>query len=240
LQHEDDVVLARFSPDGPRILTASKDKTARLWNADTAEPIGRPMVHDHEVTSAIFSADRRLIVTASGEFGKPGAARVWDAQTGKPLLDQMSHKDGVPVVAFDPQHGRVITGSYGGNVQAWDVHTGKPLWLPLQFENFITSAELSDRRLLIAAGNSVLLLDLVDTRREAPPWLAVLADEVSGLRLNEAGLVEVLTERSIDALRQLLGRAQAEDDYVRFGRWFLEDRGARAQSPYDAAPSASK
>ena len=34
---------AAFSPDGQRIVTASQDKTARLWDAATGKPIGEPL-----------------------------------------------------------------------------------------------------------------------------------------------------------------------------------------------------
>ena len=34
---------AAFSPDGKRIVTASRDKTARLWDAETGKPIGEPL-----------------------------------------------------------------------------------------------------------------------------------------------------------------------------------------------------
>ena len=34
------VYSAAFSPDGTRIVTASDDKTARLWDAATGAPIG--------------------------------------------------------------------------------------------------------------------------------------------------------------------------------------------------------
>src|SRR5262249_9159777 len=33
-------------PDGQRIVTASRDRTARIWNAATGEPIGEPMEHE--------------------------------------------------------------------------------------------------------------------------------------------------------------------------------------------------
>ena len=34
---------AAFSPDGKRIVTASRDKTARLWDTETGKPIGEPL-----------------------------------------------------------------------------------------------------------------------------------------------------------------------------------------------------
>src|SRR5262249_12141962 len=53
--HALSVVSATFSPDGDRIVTASGDKTVRVWNADGS---GVPVVlrgHDDWVTSAAFS-----------------------------------------------------------------------------------------------------------------------------------------------------------------------------------------
>jgi hypothetical protein len=40
--HEGSVISAVFSADGKRIVTASEDKTARLWDGETGKPIGEP------------------------------------------------------------------------------------------------------------------------------------------------------------------------------------------------------
>ena len=39
----DNVISAAFSPDGKRIVTASSDKTARIWDAATGKAIGEPL-----------------------------------------------------------------------------------------------------------------------------------------------------------------------------------------------------
>ena len=81
--HESQVESATFSPDGKRIVTASRDKTARIWDASTGQPIGEPIRgHEDWVLSATFSPDGTRIVTAS----RDRTARIWDAATGQPIV----------------------------------------------------------------------------------------------------------------------------------------------------------
>ena len=70
--HQDRVISASFSPDGQRIVTASSDKTARVWDLK-GTPIAVLTGHQSGVISASFSPDGQRIVTASSD----GTARVW-------------------------------------------------------------------------------------------------------------------------------------------------------------------
>jgi WD domain, G-beta repeat len=64
-----------FSPDGKHIVTASSDKTARLWVAEAGKPIGEPLEgHDDAVSSEAFSPDGKHFVTGSSD----GTHRIWD------------------------------------------------------------------------------------------------------------------------------------------------------------------
>ena len=63
-----------FSPDGQRIISGSWDRTLRLWDANSGQPIGAPMAgHSKPVSSVAFSPDGRRIVSGSWD----GTVRLW-------------------------------------------------------------------------------------------------------------------------------------------------------------------
>jgi serine/threonine protein kinase len=107
--HTSIIPAAVFSPggDNPRaigktVLTCSHDRTARLWDADTGQPVGQPLVHEHPVQSIAFSPDGGHVLT--GTLGaKQVAARLWDARTCKPVGPPLPHEDAVAAVAFGAQ-----------------------------------------------------------------------------------------------------------------------------------------
>jgi hypothetical protein len=68
------VTSAVFAPDGGRILTASWDSTARLWDRD-GKPLATLQGHTFGVTSAVFAPDGGRILTASAD----DTARLWEA-----------------------------------------------------------------------------------------------------------------------------------------------------------------
>jgi hypothetical protein len=96
LAHSNGVESVSFSADGRRIVTASWDKTARVWDAETGKPLSEPLRHQDWVGSAVFSPDGRRIVTAS--FDK--TARIWDAETGKQFGEPLRHEGPVVSAAF--------------------------------------------------------------------------------------------------------------------------------------------
>jgi WD40 repeat protein len=106
--HDGEVASAAFSPDGKVILTASDDKTARLWDAAKGQSIGERLTgHDGEVSSAAFSLDDRRIVTSSDK-----TVRVWDAATGQPIGEPLrGHDDQVESAGFSPDGNRIVTAS---------------------------------------------------------------------------------------------------------------------------------
>jgi tetratricopeptide (TPR) repeat protein len=73
-----------FNPDGRTVLTGSRDKTARLWEAASGQPLAT-LRHGSYVLAVAFSPDGRTVLTGSGDFSKRrGEARLWKVVTPAP------------------------------------------------------------------------------------------------------------------------------------------------------------
>ncbi|CAE6481237.1 unnamed protein product [Rhizoctonia solani] len=72
--HAGEVSTVAFSPDGLCIISGSSDRTARLWDVKTGNPICKPFKHSYAVDGLAISPDGKYIATRYGT-----RARVWKA-----------------------------------------------------------------------------------------------------------------------------------------------------------------
>ncbi|MFO0957797.1 MAG: WD40 repeat domain-containing protein [Isosphaeraceae bacterium] len=114
--HTSLVSSASFSPDGSRVVTASFDGTAKVWDARSGAEILTLNGHTNAVSSASFSPDGSRVITAGGD----GTARVWDARSGAEALTLNGHTAGVTSASFSPEGSRVVTASADGTAKVWD------------------------------------------------------------------------------------------------------------------------
>jgi WD40 repeat protein len=232
MRHDSFVNSAQFSPDGKWIVTASNDRTARVWDAQSGQPLTVPMRHDSDVNSAQFSPDGKRIVTAS----KDNTTRVWDAQTGTPLTVPMKHDGWVSSAQFSPDGKRIVTASNDNTTRVWDAQSGTPLTVLMK--SAVKSAQFSpDGKRIVTASydNTARVWDISPSAASPPEWLPRLAEAVAGVHLNDHGVFELLTEdpgRVLEEIRAQLSRGPANDDWTIWGRWFLADRSTRTISPF--------
>ncbi|MBA2306826.1 hypothetical protein H0W26_01675, partial [Candidatus Dependentiae bacterium] len=77
--------------------------------------------HANKVSSAEFSPDGEIVITASRDT----TARLWSVKTGQQLYRLKGHKQGIASVAFSPDGKTVLTGSEDETALLWNVTTGK-------------------------------------------------------------------------------------------------------------------
>jgi WD40 repeat protein len=157
-QHKDHVTNLALSPDGSKVLTGSKDRTARLWDAATGKPLGEPLAHAAPVVFVDFSPDGKTVLTIVNDPEEARfVARVWNAATGKPF--------GKPIpllptslgrlARFSPDGKLLLAAASGGRgqVRLWNTATGEPVGEPLEHPHQIDSFAFSpDGRTIVTGG----------------------------------------------------------------------------------------
>lgn len=148
--HNDQVLSAAFSPDGRSIVTASRDKTARIWDANGGHEIAVLRGHERQVTSASFSPDGKWVVTASADK----TARIWDTKTAAATIVLHGHEDAIVGATFSPDGSLIVTASDDGTARIWNAKSGRVLFVLRGHEGQVESAAFSrDGRRIVTASN---------------------------------------------------------------------------------------
>ena len=168
---------AAFSPDGSRIVTASGNHTARVWETATGKEIGVLRGHEGDVYSAAFSPDGKRIVTASGDH----TARIWETATGREIAVFRRHDGDVYSAAFSPDGKRIVTVSQGV-AYIWDTATGNEIAVLRQRVGGLRSAVYSPdgKHIVTASAGFVGITSSPDTT--ARIWNAETGKEIAVLR----------------------------------------------------------
>ncbi|XP_074114594.1 actin-interacting protein 1 flr [Cotesia typhae] len=121
--HQGGVYGVAWKPDGTQILTASGDKTCKLWDVETRTLITEfhmgSTVDDQQV-SCLWQGDHLLSVSLSGFINY---LNVNDPT--KPLRIVKGHNKPITVLTLSPDRETIFTGSHDGYITNWNAKTGE-------------------------------------------------------------------------------------------------------------------
>ncbi|MBI4852707.1 MAG: SUMF1/EgtB/PvdO family nonheme iron enzyme [Acidobacteria bacterium] len=159
-KHTDAITMAMFSPDDSLVATASKDKTARLWQVWNGKELFNLKGHEDIVTSVNFSSDGKFLVTASLDK----TAKVWDVFNGGLLFTLSGHTDGLNKALFSPDGKQIVTISYDKTAKIWDSRSGRLIKSLEDHKSPINAVSYNKDSSLIATASSDRVAKIWDSK----------------------------------------------------------------------------
>ncbi|KAJ7481199.1 WD40-repeat-containing domain protein [Mycena galericulata] len=142
--HEHSISSVRFMPGDQFIVSASRDRTIRIFDVASTHLIRTITGHSEWVRCVMPSDDGKLLASASNDH----TARIWDPLTGESKMELRGHENAVEVVAFAPPvayaairelagipntdrskrpGAYVVTGARDKTIKLWDTASGQLL-----------------------------------------------------------------------------------------------------------------
>ena len=119
--HSREVNDVAVTPDGKRAVSASSDKTLKVWDLESGRAL-RILEGYSSVEGVAVTPDGKCVVSASGD-----SLKVWDLESGRLLRTLEGHSGGVNGVAVTPDGRRAVSASRDQTLKVWDLECGLEL-----------------------------------------------------------------------------------------------------------------
>jgi len=169
-QHEGPIAVADWWENGSQIVTASWDRTVKLWDVEKATAFYTMEGHELEITHASTHSSHKLIVTSSQDT----TFRLWDFR--QPYMHSVNvfqgHTDTVTSAVFTTKADHVVSGSDDRTVKVWDLKNMRSPLTTIRLDSAINRLSLSPAQNIIAIPHDnrhVRLYDLAGNRMSRLP-----------------------------------------------------------------------
>ncbi|KAI5462482.1 WD40-repeat-containing domain protein [Mariannaea sp. PMI_226] len=150
--HKQPVWTTKFSPtELTTLLSASDDKTVRLWDLPSNDPITTFVGHNDYVRSANFMPGTMSNMIISGSYDS--TVKLWDPRTGsKTAVMTFKHSAPIEDVLSMPS-GTTVLAASDNSISVLDLIAARPLQMITNHQKTVTSLSLaSNGRRLVSGG----------------------------------------------------------------------------------------
>src|SRR5919199_1075022 len=121
--HNLSVQAVAIAADGKRTISASYDKTLKIWDTDTGRELRTLTGHTGPVRGVAIAPDGLTAISASDD----NTLKIWDLASGSELRTLTGHTNSVRQVAIAPDGKRAISASEDNTLKVWNLLSGTEL-----------------------------------------------------------------------------------------------------------------
>jgi NB-ARC domain/TIR domain/WD domain, G-beta repeat len=146
--HTDRVRGVALNGQGHRAVSASWDRTLKVWDVETGHEIHTLQGHANRVSGVALNGAVHRAVSASWDQ----TLKVWDVETGHEIHTLQGHANHVNGVALSGDGRLAVSASADRTLKVWDVEAGRELRTLQGHTNSVNGVALSeDGRLAVSA-----------------------------------------------------------------------------------------
>lgn len=149
--HQDQILDLAFSPDGNRMISTSKDQTAKIW--EYQKPTLKALRGSNRI-STVAIAENQTYLTGSWE----GVLTLWNEQADS-LWTCQAHEDKIVASLFSPDEKHILSISQDGFFKLWNLN-GKLLGEMILEEEIYQVNYLDTDSLFILSDQRAALINL--------------------------------------------------------------------------------
>jgi WD40 repeat protein len=137
--HSDRVNGVAMTSDARSAVSASNDRTLKVWDLETGRELFTLRGHASHVWAVATTSDGRRAVSASNDQ----TLKLWDLKTGHELFTLEGHHGAVCGVGVSADGRRAVSASWDSTLKVWDLETGSELFTLLGHSHWVSGVVLS-------------------------------------------------------------------------------------------------
>lgn len=186
--HTDWVWSVKWSPDGRRLASGSRDKSVRIWDPLAGGQQQVLLGHTGDVACVAWSPLGDRIASAGSTEGADITVRIWDLATGKARV-LAGHSDEVEEVAWSPDGTTLASAGDDRTIVLWDTATWAQTRRLVEHTDAVISLAWSPDAQYLVSGSDDLTLRVWDVRTGQVAYPPVeQADEVEEVAWSPDGM----------------------------------------------------
>src|SRR5262249_6205890 len=141
--HTGEVTSVAVTPSGLELLSASDDRTVRLWEIASRAEIRVFTPHTRGVTALAFMDEKTVISGAWDSGSWDGALRLWGIETGEIVRSFYGLSDSISALASSGDSSRLVSGCWDGTLKVWEWNSSQELLTYSGHGDWITAVAIT-------------------------------------------------------------------------------------------------